>query len=121
MKKPRIHFKSIAIFLSLLIMLQSCSVYKSAPVSIEEASQANSKVKVYKRNGEKVKYKKIIMTNEGHYYGIGKTKIFDKSKRVLINEEEIVMIRVIDKVQSSISTGGLLITWIGLNIYGISK
>ncbi|WP_370476562.1 hypothetical protein [Tamlana flava] len=119
MKAPKIHFKSIAIFLSLLIMLQSCSVYKSVPISIEEAVQANSKVKVYKRNGDEVKYKKIIFSNDGQYYGIEKATIFKSNNNVLINEDQIVMIRVINKEPSAIMTG-LLIAFICLPFFMVA-
>ena len=74
MKTLKTHIKLVALFFSVLLMLQSCTVYKSAPITLDEASKANNKVRVYNKNGEKLTYSKIVVFNDGHYYGVKKAQ-----------------------------------------------
>ena len=53
---------------SLLILFQGCTVYHKAGITLEEAYQANDKVKVETTVGEKLKFKYIDF-DEGVYYG----------------------------------------------------
>ncbi len=55
MKTLKTHIKPISYLLTILILLQGCTIYKSSGVSLEEATQAETKVKGEKINGEKEK------------------------------------------------------------------
>ena len=66
-------FKTIALILSMLILLQGCTVYKSASVSLEEAALVQTKVKLETKSGEKLKFIRIGVEN-GNYYGVKKVK-----------------------------------------------
>jgi hypothetical protein len=69
-KKLSIYFILIAMILS-----QSCAVYQKTPVSLSEASFAQSRVKVINTSGDKISFKKII-AEDSLYYGIaGREKI----------------------------------------------
>ena len=69
MKKLKTYFKPISYLLTFLILLQGCTVYKSSGVSLDEAFQAETKVRVEKKNGEKEKYLQIVVMDDGKYYG----------------------------------------------------
>ena len=69
MKTLKNHLKVVTLFFSVLILLQGCTVYKSSSVSLEQAEQNQSKVKVITKNNEKLKFKSIGIEN-GNYYGV---------------------------------------------------
>ena len=69
--------KKLSIYLVLIaiILSQSCAVYQKTPVSLSEASFAQSRVKVINTSGDKISFKKIIAV-DSLYYGIaGREKI----------------------------------------------
>ena len=53
-------FKTIALILSMLILLQGCTVYKSASVSLEQAALAQTKVKLETKSDWQVSLKKLL-------------------------------------------------------------
>jgi ribosomal protein L20A (L18A) len=66
---------SIYLVLIAIILSQSCAVYQKTPVSLSEASFAQSRVKVINTSGDKISFKKIIAV-DSLYYGIaGREKI----------------------------------------------
>ena len=46
MKAIKIHLKAVALFFSILIFFQGCTVYKSTSVTLEEAVRADTKVRI---------------------------------------------------------------------------
>jgi hypothetical protein len=72
MKTIKKHLKSVALILSMLIFFQGCTVYKSVPVSIEQAAQNDQKVKVITKSNEKLKFNRIGV-EDGNYYGVKKS------------------------------------------------
>ncbi len=69
MKTIKKQFKSIALVLSMLILFQGCTVYKSVPISLEQAVQNDSKVRIKINTNEKFKFNQIGM-EDGNYYGV---------------------------------------------------
>lgn len=67
------HLYPVAIFLSLIILFQSCTVYRSNPINIEEASQQNVKMKAFTKDGEVLKFRRIEKENDS-YFGYVKLK-----------------------------------------------
>lgn len=69
--------KKLSIYLALiaLILSQSCAVYQKTPVSLSEASFAQSRVKVINISGEKISFKKIIAEDSVYYGIVGREKI----------------------------------------------
>lgn len=65
------HIKSVTLILSVLILFQGCSVYKSTPISLEKASGIEGKVKVITKSNDRLKFKQISQEN-GNYYGINR-------------------------------------------------
>ena len=68
MKTIKKHFKFVAITLSMFILLQGCTVYKSAPVTLEEAYKSQTKVKVKNKDNQALKFDRVTINN-GTYYG----------------------------------------------------
>ena len=85
MKTLNKQLRPIAWLLAIMMIFQSCTVYKSTPVTLEDAVKANTKVKIEKLNGEKLKYFRIVQGNDGKYYG--DVKIKNMYNNILINED----------------------------------
>lgn len=68
MKEIKKGLKVIAIFLSGLILLQSCSAYK-IPVILQQAAQEEKAVKVITDDDDSYKYKYIVY-EDGQFYGV---------------------------------------------------
>jgi len=100
MKTIKQHLKSVSIILSTLILLQGCTVYKSTPVSLEQASQIDASVRVITKNGEKLKYDRIIRDNDT-YYAIKSERQSDVG--IPIDVQQIKEINVQDKTGAGIT------------------
>lgn len=93
--------KIVPIGLVILLLLQSCTVYKKTPVTIEEAAKSNLKVVVERTNKEKLKLKRIENL-DGNYLGI--KKMNGKTVTIQLDEKDIQSIRVLDKSKSNVAT-----------------
>ncbi len=94
-------------FLSLLIIFQSCTVYKSTPTTLDEAVKNEIKAKVETNNGVNIKFKKIVFEND-KYFGVRKVK--GKVEKMQLNEKHISNIKLKDKTMSTVLTIILPIT-----------
>jgi len=56
----------------MLILFQGCTVYKSVPISLEQAVQNESKVRVKTKSNEKFKFDRIGV-EDGSFYGVKKS------------------------------------------------
>ena len=119
MKTIKIFLNSICYLLAFLILFQGCTVYKKQNISLKEAANTNSKVKVITEENKTQKYLYIINKN-GEYYGI--KKINNKRTEAPLQQENLKGIRIKDKSTSNIYTAVLLggITLI-VAIVGISN
>ena len=117
MKTIKKHLKVFALFISVLILIQSCTIYKSTSVTLEEASKTNNKVKVEKRNGQKVKYSKIVVLNDGNFYGVKKEKYLFNN--ILLDQNDIDKIQLKDKTMSTILTVAIPVVIIGVIAYAL--
>ena len=97
MKTFRTHLRSMALIFATLILLQGCTVYRSANVTLEEASRAETVVRVTTNENKKIKYDRIGFEND-HYYGLN-YKTGDDLK-VRLDENNINKIQVKDKTGS---------------------
>ena len=117
MKTIKIHLKVIAFFVTALILLQSCTVYKSAGVTIEEASKTQNKVKVYTTDNQTLKFKRIDFI-DGKYYGVSKKT--SKFEDIPLDKNNINSIKVKNKTVSAILNVGTPVVIVGLTLYGAS-
>ena len=103
------HLKTIACFLSLLILIQSCTVYKTANVSLYEAASSKSRVKITRNNGNKEIFSKVELFDDGEYYG--KKKIFLVGpENVMIKKDDTQKVQIADKTASTIiNVTGILV------------
>ena len=97
----RKHLKKIATLLCFILLIQSCTVYKSANVSLSEAANSKSRVKITSNNGSKEKFSKVELFDDGEYYG--KKKIFLVGpENVMIKKDNIQKVQIADKTTSTI-------------------
>lgn len=108
MKTLHQNIKIASLLLSFIFLFQSCHVYKSAPISLEEAVTANRRVKIITVNNEKIRLTKIEKINDTSYYGYKRKN--GKEIRFLLKENNIQKIKVVDK------TGSTIITSLGIAI-----
>ena len=106
MKTLKKQLKIVALFFSALILLQGCTVYKSVPISIEQAVQNESKVRVKTNANEKFKFSRIGI-EDGNYYGVKKSK--GAIVKTPLDQNFINTINEKDKTVSTIATVGVSI------------
>ena len=63
MKTTTRHLKVVALFLSVLILFQGCTVYKPTNVTLEEAVKADTKVRLKTKDHQTLKFKNIAVEN----------------------------------------------------------
>ena len=91
----------ISLILSVTILFQGCSVYRSNQISLEQAAAKESKVKIVSKNNNIDKFLRIIL-EDGHYYGL--KRINGKTLKFPLNEDYIHTIKEKDKTTSTILT-----------------
>lgn len=69
MEANKNRLKTIALFLTGLILFQSCVAYHRTPTNLEQASREHIKTKVTGTNGETAEYD-YISYNDGQFFGI---------------------------------------------------
>ncbi len=115
MKTIKIQLKVVALFFSVLILLQGCTVYKSASVTLDEAYRTTGKARV-KTNDNITQTFIRIGVEDGEYYGVRKIK--DKKVKFPLDEKDIQNVRLKNYTLSTILTivgvpivvgGGLLL------------
>ncbi|NNK30232.1 MAG: hypothetical protein HKP04_05195 [Flavobacteriaceae bacterium] len=119
MKKIKKSLKSVAFFLSGLILLQSCSAYKT-PVTLQQAAQEEKAVKVITVDDDTYKYK-YILYEDGQFYGVKDNPGEDVKFPIDIEEvEEILMKKGMPWwAWTLIIIGGIAVLWIvGYLIWG---
>jgi hypothetical protein len=98
MKKLIKQIGIIFLFISALILCQGCSVYKKAPITIEEAVTAGYSVKVRTIDSKTATYHHIEL-KEGQYFGV---KHVDREQIfVPLKKGEINSIQQKDKARST--------------------
>ena len=115
MKSIDKHLKVVVFIFVTLMLFQSCTVYKSASVTLDEASKSNTKVRVVKTNGEKVKYSRIVALKDGHFYGV--QKVNGLSNNIPIHQDDIVRLNLKNRETSTILSIGIPVVIIGIIAY----
>ncbi len=125
-------FRYSAQILSFLIFLQSCNVYRSQSISLEQAAQTDQKVRVVAR-GEKLPFRRIESKNEG-FYGYTKERSSTSKKlqkldiigredgkfyRFSLQSLEIDKIQVRNKSTSTLATIGVIVVGLAVIIVSI--
>ena len=118
MKAIRKRLKAITLFLTVLLLFQSCVVYHKTPTTLEKAAQEEIKTKVTNTNGDIFKYKYITF-EEGQFYGVHEPEERGEFVKVPLESEDIINVRTKNKSASSWVTI-LVITVSALAIVAIS-
>jgi len=118
MRTVKKYLRTIALILVMIILLQNCTVYKNTSVSLNQAAQNETKVKVKTKNEETLKFKRIALEN-GTYYGVEKNK--DKMSKVSLDPNIILSIHEKDRPTSTLFTvmtvaGSLFVILAGISV-----
>jgi hypothetical protein len=87
-------------------MLQSCSIYKKPPASLDEAARANARSVVVKTDNSKQEFIRITQVDNEYY---GEVKTISGTKKVLLSETDIKSIRVLDKTATTLTNLGIIV------------
>jgi hypothetical protein len=93
--------RAIALFLTILLLFQSCVVYHKTPTTLAIASRERMNTKVTRNNGEIVKYKYITYEN-GTYFGVSLTS--GEWIKTPLDEEELAQVFTKDTSRSTWAT-----------------
>jgi len=114
MKTINIHLKIVAFLISLMILLQGCTVYKPTTASLEEVSKSQTKAKILTTDNETLKFNRIDFI-DGKYLGV----IFNdveknpKIEFMPLDKNNIQSIKVKDKTTSTIITVAIPVVAVG--------
>lgn len=89
----------------LLWLLQSCVVYHKTPSTLEEASELPVRAKVTDKQGEKARYRYIVL-KDGAYYGVKKES--GEVVKIPLQVGELDKVQLKNKVASTWLTVGLV-------------
>lgn len=108
--------KTICLFLATLFLFESCSVYHKESVSLQAAAESNSKIRLVRSNGEKVKLKRIESENSV-YYGVYKSRT--GLAKIKLDMQDIKSLRIRDETKSIVGTVATIIGLLGLVAFTI--
>ncbi|PTX63578.1 hypothetical protein C8N46_101179 [Kordia periserrulae] len=97
MKCIQITNKLIIMMMAFFFCIQSCTIYRNASATLDEAVASERKVKVHLQSGVKKKYKKVIKSGETYYGIVWKDTL-------QIDQSEIVRIQLKNPTLSTIGT-----------------
>lgn len=92
-------------------MLQSCSVYKKTPVTIDEAAKSNSRILIRRTDDTKLKLKRIENV-DGAYFGV--KRIDGKIVSLPLDEKNLKSIRVLDKTKTTLGNVSIVVLTLGV-------
>ncbi len=96
--------RPIAWLMAIAMIIQSCTVYKSTPLNLEQAVQKESKVRITTNSNKTFVYKKIVI-DEGKYYGVERIK--GKKINIPINEDLVKSIQIRNESLSALLSVGI--------------
>jgi len=101
MKTLKKHLRTIASILILLMLFQSCTVYKKTTITLDQAAQKESKVKVKIINNETLKFNRISREN-GNFFGIKEAQ--GEITKTPLDSRNVISIKEKDESSSTIVT-----------------
>ena len=111
MRLTRFKTKIISVTLVFILMLQSCSVYKKTPVTIDEAAKSNSRILIRRTDDTKLKLKRIENV-DGAYFGV--KRIDGKIVSLPLDEKNLKSIRVLDKTKTTLGNVSIVVLTLGV-------
>ena len=114
MKTLKKQIRPITLLLAFVMLFQGCTVYKSVPITIEQATKEEQQVKILTKNNVKLKFKRIVVENEKLY---GVRKVDGINVKLVLDRNSIDTIRAKDKTLSTILSIGIPVTILGLMVW----
>lgn len=110
MKTLKKQIRPITILFAFIMLVQSCSVYKSSTISMYQAVQNESKVKVKTFDNEKLKFDRISI-EDNKYYGVKKEN--NQVVKTPLKEDLIKSVNEKDKTLSTLLSIGVPVVIVG--------
>ncbi|MFV5687045.1 hypothetical protein ACM55M_00275 [Flavobacterium sp. ZT3R25] len=111
MRYTNLKNKTVCFLLVIVLNLQSCAVYKKAPVTLDQAVVTNRKILIIKTDNAKLKLINIEQI-DGNYYGYIKTK--RKIEKIPLIESDLKTIRVLDRTTTTIGNVAIVVGSLGI-------
>lgn len=106
MRPLNLKYKLFSVLFIIGLMLQSCSIYKKSPASLDEAARANARTVVINTDNSKQEFIRITQVDKEYY---GEVKTVSGTKKVPLSETDIKSIRVLDKTATTYTNIGIII------------
>jgi len=101
MKTLKKQIRTVSLLFVILIIIQSCTAYKIASVSLDHAAKTQNKVRIKTNSNNTLKFKKVDF-EDGKYYGI--KKVNGDVVKIPLEEINLSSIQLKDKTSSTILT-----------------
>lgn len=95
----------VGVLMALLILFQSCRVYRQKTVSLEDAVESGKRVRIKTYDGRTLKFKEIIF-KDGEFFGV-KNK-YSGIEITPLNPSELVKIQPKNEILSLIVSGAVV-------------
>jgi hypothetical protein len=106
MRPLNLKHKMFSALFIIALMLQSCSIYKKSPTSLDEAARANARTVVVNTDNSKQEFSRITQVDNEYY---GEVKTISGTKKVPLSETDIKSIRVLDKTATTLTNVGIIV------------
>ena len=103
------YFRPVSVVLFLVILLQSCAVYKHDSVSLEAAAATHKRILMVRSNDQKVHLKKVTKT-DGKFYGV--TRIHGHKVEIPLEETDIKSLRPLNRGLTAMGNTGFVLAGI---------
>ena len=116
MNSFRKHLKLVLLILIVSVINLSCSVtfYKSGNSSFYEAVKSESKTKIIKKDGKREKFSKVVLLENGEFYGINWINRNKTTDSIFIDTKKVKKVKLENKkLNSTIYDVSYLMSWIG--------
>lgn len=107
MKIFKQYVKRISTLLMVLVLFQSCTIYKRANVTLDKTIDSKIKTRITNINGRKYNFKHVVF-EDNDYYGVAKSH--GEIVKTKLSEKSIEKVQLKDKTGSTILTILLPIT-----------
>ena len=117
MRPPKLKNKIFSVLFIIALMLQSCSIYKKSPASLDEAVRANARTVIVNTDNSKQEFRRITQVDNEYY---GEIKTISGTKKVPLSETDIKSIRVLDTTATTLTNLGIIIVPVAATLVIIS-
>lgn len=117
MRPLKLKNKIFSALFIIALMLQSCSIYKKSPASLDEAVRANARTVIVNTDNSKQEFRRITQVDNKYY---GEIKTISGTKKVPLSETDIKSIRVLDTTATTLTNLGIIIVPVAATLVIIS-